>query len=66
MIGSGPTGLAAALTAFADPSADFGLRFDAEPAEAAAPKPEPVPNPEKPSPEALPGRVIRFDPSRRR
>ena len=56
----------AALTAFADPSADFGLRFDAEPAEAAAPKPEPVPNSEKPSPETLPGGVIRFDPSRRR
>ena len=54
----------AALTAFADPSADFGLRFDAKPAEAAAP--EPAPAPEKPSPETLPGGVIRFDPSRRR
>ena len=55
----------AAVTAFADPSADFGLRFDATPAEAAAP--EPAPAPEKPSPEqTLPGGVIRFDPSRRR
>jgi uncharacterized protein len=55
----------AALTAFADPSADFGLRFDASPPEAAAP--EPAPAPEKPSPgESLPGGVIRFDPSRRR
>ena len=53
----------AAVTAFADPSADFGLRFDATPSEAAAP----APAPEKPSPEqALPGGVIRFDPSRRR
>jgi hypothetical protein len=57
----------AALTAFADPSADFGLRFDATPPEAAAPEPEPAPEAEKPSPgEALPGGVIRFDPSRRR
>jgi uncharacterized protein len=57
----------AALTAFADPSADFGLRFDAKPAEEAAPEPEPAPEPEKPSPEEeLPGGVIRFDPSRRR
>ena len=51
----------AALTAFADPSADFGLRFDASPSAEAAPEPE------KPSPgEELPGGVIRFDPSRRR
>ena len=57
----------AAVTAFADPSADFGLRFDATPAEAAAPEPAPAPAPEKPSPgETLPGGVIRFDPSRRR
>lgn len=57
----------AALTAFADPSADFGLRFDATPPEAAAPVPEPASEPEKPtSGEALPGGVIRFDPSRRR
>jgi uncharacterized protein len=53
----------AALTAFADPSADFGLRFDAKLSEEAAP----APAPEKPSPEEpLPGGVIRFDPSRRR
>jgi hypothetical protein len=55
----------AALTAFADPSADFGLRFDARPPEEeeAAPEPEP----EKPSPEGpRTAGVIRFDPSRRR
>ncbi|HEY3567867.1 MAG TPA: ClpXP protease specificity-enhancing factor SspB [Thermoanaerobaculia bacterium] len=59
----------AALTAFADPSADFGLRFDATPPEAAAPEPQPAaaPEPEKPvQGEPLPGGVIRFDPSRRR
>jgi len=58
----------AALTAFADPSADFGLRFDAvapeskpEEASAAAPRPESsAPEPERS------GDVIRFDPSRRR
>jgi hypothetical protein len=57
----------AALTAFADPSADFGLRLDARPSEEAAAEPEPAPAPEKASPgETLPGGVIRFDPSRRR
>src|SRR5512144_150583 len=57
----------AALTAFADPSADFGLRFDAKLAAEAAPEPEPAPEPAKSSPEEpLPGGVIRFDPSRRR
>ena len=56
----------AALTAFADPSADFGLRFEATPSKEAAPEPE-ASEPEKPSPEEeLPGGVIRFDPSRRR
>ncbi|MFL6263744.1 MAG: ClpXP protease specificity-enhancing factor SspB [Thermoanaerobaculia bacterium] len=55
----------AALTAFADPSADFGLRFNARLAEEA--EPEPAPEPEKSAPEEdLPGGVIRFDPSRRR
>jgi hypothetical protein len=56
----------AALTAFADPSADFGLRFQA----AGAAEPEPVASTE---PEAEPatgparsGDVIQFDPSRRR
>jgi hypothetical protein len=57
----------AALTAFADPSADFGLRFDAKLSAEASPDPEPAPEPAKSSPEEpLPGGVIRFDPSRRR
>jgi hypothetical protein len=59
----------AALTAFADPSADFGLRFDAAPAggpgepeaEAAA-----DPGPETPAGPERSADVIRFDPSRRR
>ena len=56
----------AALTAFADPSADFGLRFDAAPGEGAAESAEPAPEPEKaPGPERS-GDVIRFDPKRRR
>jgi hypothetical protein len=54
----------AALTAFADPSADFGLRFGAgaeeEETSAAAPEAEPAP------PSGRPGEVIRFDPSRLR
>jgi hypothetical protein len=56
----------AALTAFADPSADFGLRFDAAPAETAEPESE-EPEPEEPStgPERS-AEVIRFDPTRRR
>lgn len=53
-----------ALTAFADPSADFGLRFgegtEEEERPAAAPEAEPEP------PSGQPGEVIRFDPSRRR
>jgi hypothetical protein len=57
----------AALTAFADPSADFGLRFDAAPPDESAPEPEPVAEPERPAPEETrPAGVIRFDPSRRR
>jgi hypothetical protein len=57
----------AALTAFADPSADFGLRFDAKLSAEASPEPAPAPEPAKSSPEEpLPGGVIRFDPSRRR
>lgn len=57
----------AALTTFADPSVDFGLRFDARlpgeaaPADEAEPTPQP---PEKPAPRA--DGVIPFDPSRRR
>lgn len=57
----------AALTAFADPAAQFALRFapageeeDAEEAEAA---PAPEPAAEEP---ARPGEVLRFDPSRKR
>jgi len=54
----------AALTTFADPSADFGLRFGA----AASAEPlEPEVEPEQPvAGPARPGEVIRFDPSRRR
>ena len=60
----------AALTTFADPSADFGLRFQ----EAGAPEEAATPAAEtpKPGPSAVPaapareGDVIRFDPSRRR
>ena len=59
----------AALTAFADPSADFGLRLDAE-AQGPAPETETAAAPEesgKPSSqESRTGDVIRFDPSRRR
>jgi uncharacterized protein len=55
----------AALTAFADPSADFGLRFG--PAEEETPGAEPAgePQPAAADPER-PAGVIRFDPSRRR
>ena len=58
----------AALTTFADPSADFGLRFQEE---AGAPAPEEPAAPEPSRPVAVPapvreGDVIRFDPSRRR
>ncbi|HEX9944605.1 MAG TPA: ClpXP protease specificity-enhancing factor SspB [Thermoanaerobaculia bacterium] len=58
----------AALTAFADPSADFGLRFDAA-AEAEPAPAEVVPAAEQDIPSSSPeraGDVIRFDPSRRR
>ncbi|HSS78526.1 MAG TPA: ClpXP protease specificity-enhancing factor SspB [Thermoanaerobaculia bacterium] len=60
----------AALTTFADPSADFGLRFqEAGPPEEAA-KPEAArTETSEPAPAAAPvrdGDVIRFDPSRRR
>jgi hypothetical protein len=60
----------AALTTFADPSADFGLRFDAEAAGKPASQPPSPPEPAEaeepdPGPERS-GDVIRFDPSRRR
>ncbi len=53
----------AALTAFADPSADFGLRFGEGPG-AESPAAEPAAEPAPPA--ERPGDVIRFDPSRRR
>jgi hypothetical protein len=59
----------AALTAFADPSANFGLRFEATPASAIPESaPEPTSGEEKPAaPEpSRSGEVIRFDRSRRR
>lgn len=61
----------AALTAFADPSANFGLRFDAAPAEPAASAPEPTARAEEPVDSDTPepsrsAEVIRFDRSRRR
>lgn len=60
----------AALTAFADPSANFGLRFEATPAESAEPAeaaPEPTAEEKPAAPEpSRPGEVIRFDRSRRR
>ncbi len=61
----------AALTAFADPSADFGLRFDGAGAEgegtpeAAAAEAEPAEEKPAAGPSRV-GDVIRFDPSRRR
>jgi hypothetical protein len=58
----------AALTAFADPSADFGLRFDA-PGAGDEPVAEKAAAPAEEKPAAGPARagdVIRFDPSRRR
>lgn len=56
----------AALTAFADPSADFGLRFEAAPA-VPEPASEPAAEAEEPAPgPSRVGEVIRFDPSRRR
>lgn len=63
----------AALTAFADPSVDFGLRFQeaGSPEEAAEPE-EGAQEASRPRPSAVPaapareGDVIRFDPSRRR
>ncbi len=60
----------AALTTFADPSADFGLRFQeaGEPEEAVEPEAAQAET-SRPAPVAAPARdgdVIRFDPSRRR
>jgi len=61
-----------ALTAFADPSAEFGLRFDGGlegiPAmETAAPAPAPTEPEKRPEPPAgRTGEVVPFDPSRRK
>jgi uncharacterized protein len=60
----------AALTTLADPSADFGLRFQDAGAPAAAAEPEAsiaeTSEPAAPVAPAREGGVIRFDPSRRR
>ncbi len=58
----------AALTAFADPAAAFGLRFQeilAEPGPVSPAEPE-AKKPAGPSRPSQPGEVIQFDPSRRR
>ena len=54
----------AALTVFADPSAELALRFEPIPGESREPEPEPE-EPSGPGPERS-GEVIRFDPTRRR
>jgi len=63
----------AALTAFVDPSAEFGLRFDGEGEAAATDEKgaEPAPGAERPAPLAEPGgdkggEVVPFDPRRKR
>ena len=56
----------AALTAFADPSANFGLRFEATPPSAGPAEPAPQPKAEEPAEPSQPGEVIRFDRFRRR
>jgi len=55
----------AALTTFADPAADFGLRFGAAGEEGTA-VPAPAAEPETPATAPERPGVIRFDPSRRR
>lgn len=57
----------AALTTFGDPSADFGLSFEAVPPAKLSLVPEPAAEaPEPPAGPERSGDVIRFDPSRRR
>lgn len=68
-----------ALTAFADPSAEFALRFEQQPpspAEETAPEPQPEkpsgpfsgpsPGPSSGPPSGKVGEVVRFDPKRRK
>lgn len=57
----------AAVTAFVDPTAEFGLRFDGSPAEPPAPEPG-TPAPEEPPRPAGggSGEVVRFQPRRRK
>lgn len=59
-----------ALTAFADPSAEFGLRFDgaleAVPASATSSPPPPGPAERRPPSTGRSGEVVQFDPSRRK
>jgi hypothetical protein len=63
-----------ALTAFADPSAEFGLRFDGgldtvpgtETAALSLVKPEEPPEPPEPPTAGRIGEVVQFDPSRRK
>ena len=58
----------AALTAFADPAAEFALRFEQAPEDGA--DPVPAPEPEKPAPSPTSsgkfGEVVQFDPKRRK
>lgn len=59
----------AAVTAFADPVAEFALRFDVDSTSEVAepePSPEPAPAPRPSGPSGKSGDVIRFDPSRRK
>ena len=56
----------AAVTAFVDPTAEFGLRFDGSPAEPSAPAPEPPAPEEPPRSTGGGGEVVRFQPRRRK
>jgi hypothetical protein len=56
----------AALTAFADPPAEFGLRFESAAGPATAGEPRPATDEPAPLSPSDPGGVLRFDPSRRK